>query len=70
MNDVTINADHNKLTQVIRNIITNAIKYTPDGYVKVTAIYIPEKINADNSSVGIVKIAFQDTGNGITKASS
>lgn len=47
--------DENKLTQVINNLMSNAIKYTEKGSIKVST-----KI-----SKGIVTIDFADTGNGI-----
>ncbi|PIP73899.1 MAG: hypothetical protein COW88_00545 [Candidatus Lloydbacteria bacterium CG22_combo_CG10-13_8_21_14_all_47_15] len=54
--DMNITADAGKITQIISNLIDNAIKYTPHGSVSV----ILEKKKADT-----VLIAVKDTGIGI-----
>ncbi|MHA1250233.1 MAG: sensor histidine kinase [Candidatus Helarchaeota archaeon] len=56
--DLKINADYNKIRQVIINLITNAIKYTPE---KGTIIINIEKLNND------IKFTITDTGIGISK---
>ncbi len=54
-----IRGDINKINQVITNLLDNAIKYTPAGYVKV---YL-NKNNKNNAAVLTIK----DTGIGISK---
>lgn len=56
---VVLNVDATRMVQVLVNLLTNAIKYTPDGgRVAVTAMV----------DMGIVSIAVQDTGIGIAQA--
>lgn len=54
---IIVHADPDKIEQVIENLITNAIKFTTDGGVTLTA-----KKQADS-----VIISVRDTGTGITK---
>ncbi len=53
--EAKVNADRDKIKQVIGNIIDNAIKYTPKGGIKIS-------VSADKS---LVKIAIKDSGVGI-----
>ena len=63
---VKFNIDRHKLSQVIRNLISNAIKFTPsEGLVNISARYIPKKVNSDGSSRGVVRVEVQDSGIGI-----
>jgi signal transduction histidine kinase len=57
--DITIWADSLRLKEVIKNLITNAVKYTPEtgGFINITA----KKNN------GTVTISIRDTGIGMTK---
>lgn len=52
-----INADRNKIRQVISNLIDNAIKYTPGGFVKIKISKTSEKRNmlftVEDSGVGM-----------------
>jgi signal transduction histidine kinase len=52
-----INADRNKIRQVLSNIIDNAIKYTENGYVKIVAEVEEENIiiTVEDSGIGIKK---------------
>jgi signal transduction histidine kinase len=50
-----VNADRDKIKQVIGNVIDNAIKYTPKGGIKLSVFIDKEK----------VKVAIQDSGVGI-----
>lgn len=57
--DLQINADRNKLMQILINLIDNAIKFTEKGYVKVKAkLYMSD---------GRLIISVEDTGIGIPK---
>ena len=55
-----INGDATKTTQILDNLITNAIRYTPDGEVKV-------EVGIDSTDSGISYLLFrvEDTGPGI-----
>ena len=49
--------DEGKLTQILRNLISNALKFTEEGSVTVTARFEPE--------VGLIRFGVRDTGIGI-----
>ncbi|MEO0564145.1 MAG: HAMP domain-containing sensor histidine kinase, partial [Chloroflexota bacterium] len=61
-----IEADMQRLVQAFRNIITNAIKYTPDGgRIDITA----NKHDADSKGIGdYIVVAISDTGVGVAEA--
>ena len=52
-----VNADRNKIRQVVSNLIDNSIKYTPKGFVKVSLSKISENGNVllkiEDSGIGI-----------------
>ena len=60
-NKIIVEADKNRLCQVIYNLLNNAIKFTDEG--SITVIVGTKKINNNNSNKVIVSI--KDTGTGI-----
>ncbi|KAM3131984.1 hypothetical protein pb186bvf_015868 [Paramecium bursaria] len=54
----TLFSDENRLKQIIINLVSNAIKFTSKGYIKITAKYI-------NEPRDIIRISVKDTGQGI-----
>jgi len=52
--------DHNRLRQILLNLISNAIKYTDEGHVKL----IVRKVN-DDDKIDILHFEIEDTGIGI-----
>jgi signal transduction histidine kinase len=56
--DIFVNADAQKLKQVVQNLVDNAIKYTPSGFVRVTL----------SEEAGRANIAVSDSGLGISAA--
>jgi signal transduction histidine kinase len=54
--DIKLYTDDKKLSQILRNFISNALKFTPEGEVRVTAVLLPEDR---------VEFAVADTGIGI-----
>ncbi|EDY82346.1 ATPase, histidine kinase-, DNA gyrase B-, and HSP90-like domain protein [Verrucomicrobiia bacterium DG1235] len=54
--------DPGKLRQVVLNLVSNAIKFTPDGGVTITATP-----NSNSDTHSMVRIAVSDTGIGISK---
>ena len=60
-NKIIVEADKNRLCQVISNLLNNAIKFTDEG--SITVIVGTKKINNNNSNKVIVSI--KDTGTGI-----
>jgi signal transduction histidine kinase len=55
----TVRLDHGRFRQVLLNVLSNAVKYTPDGGSVTTDV---------RRSAGSVEIAVRDTGVGIAKA--
>ena len=67
-----INVDKNKIIQVIRNLLSNALKFTPrGGRVTISASHIHDSItHKDGSSGGmkqLLRIEVKDTGAGISQ---
>jgi len=58
--DVVVNADKNRINQVINNLLTNAIKFTEDGTISVSVIKKQRKNHIDEIILGV-----KDTGAGI-----
>jgi signal transduction histidine kinase len=54
--DIKLYTDDKKLSQILRNFISNALKFTPNGEVRVTAALLPGEL---------VEFAVADTGIGI-----
>ncbi len=54
-----IKNDHLRLKQVLNNLISNAIKFTKKGYIKITSKF--------NKKTNKVIIIVEDTGNGVAK---
>jgi signal transduction histidine kinase len=61
MNEMVM-ADDIRLTQVINNLISNALKFTDKGYIRFGA-----KCTAENADVIEVQFSIEDTGIGISK---
>ena len=55
--DAFVNADPQKLKQVIQNLVDNAIKYTPEGFVRVELV--------DEKEKGTIALSIKDSGLGI-----
>ena len=60
---ITINADAEKFRQVIQNLVDNAIKYTPEGFVK---IGITEDASPDPKKWRVATVAVSDSGYGMS----
>jgi signal transduction histidine kinase len=58
----TVMADDIRLTQVINNLVSNALKFTEKGYIRFGA-----KCTAENADVLEVQFSVEDTGIGINK---
>jgi signal transduction histidine kinase len=59
---IFVNADRGRLSQVISNLISNALKFTEEGSITVA---IDKKINNDNNNNNQVIVSVKDTGSGI-----
>jgi signal transduction histidine kinase len=54
-----VRTDRQKVKQIVLNLLTNALKFTPEGWVKVWMVYDPDQ--------DCVRIAVTDTGIGIAE---
>jgi signal transduction histidine kinase len=59
---IIVEADKNRLSQVISNLLNNAIKFTDEG--SITVIVGTKKINNNNNSKKVI-VSIKDTGTGI-----
>ena len=59
---IIVEADKNRLSQVISNLLNNAIKFTDEG--SITVIVGTKKINNNNTSNKVI-VSIKDTGTGI-----
>jgi signal transduction histidine kinase len=57
--DITLHADRERITQVISNLVTNALKFTDSGTISIRA----ERIDGEHVSISVT-----DTGSGIDPA--
>ena len=70
LNNVQIDVDVNKVAQVVRNLISNALKFTPrEGYVRIFASFSPLSHNKDGSTSGMIRLEVCDSGVGISLVS-
>jgi signal transduction histidine kinase len=60
-----VKADETKIVQILTNLISNGIKFTKSGHIRVSAIGSQQNINEHNKA--IVDFIIEDTGIGISK---
>jgi len=65
LSSINLSIDRNKLNQVMRNLISNALKFTPAGGL----VCIFATIRIDEKRQKVLNISVQDTGHGIAKES-
>lgn len=64
---IVLNGNYQRLLQVMLNLVGNAIKFTHDGGVTITAEVKPQKVKfKDSVWPGLVKISVADTGIGVS----
>ena len=77
--NMAVNADKQKLSQVIRNLISNALKFTPEGGTISVKIFITESPrlsalrvldDSDTNADSFLHVEVTDTGPGIAKVSA
>ncbi|PSN77883.1 histidine kinase, partial [filamentous cyanobacterium CCP4] len=65
--DITVNGNYQRLLQVLINLVGNAIKFTHEGGVTISAEVKPQKIEHYGKTwPGLVKISVADTGIGVS----
>ncbi|MGF1516896.1 MAG: ATP-binding protein [Nodosilinea sp.] len=65
--DITLNGNYQRLFQVFINLVGNAIKFTHEGGVTVSAEVKPQKVEHQGKTwPGLVKISVADTGIGVS----
>jgi len=62
-NEISIEADRNRLTQVIHNLLDNAIKFTEKGSI---TVFVETKKDNTCSKYDEILVSIRDTGIGIT----
>ncbi|MCC3474235.1 MAG: GAF domain-containing sensor histidine kinase [Microcoleus sp. PH2017_15_JOR_U_A] len=65
--EIILYANYQRLLQVILNLTGNAIKFTKEGGIRISAEVIKKKVTVNNQELpGIVKIRVADTGIGVS----
>jgi signal transduction histidine kinase len=65
--EVILSGNYQRLLQVMLNLLGNAVKFTHEGAITITAEIIPEKVVVQNEEKpGLVKISVADTGIGVS----
>lgn len=65
--EIILYANYQRLLQVILNLTGNAIKFTKEGGIRISAEVINKKVTVNNQELpGIVKIRVADTGIGVS----
>lgn len=62
-----IKIDPLRFRQILLNMISNSIKFTPNGFVKIALTYQKTEFNKQQDESGILNIHVQDTGIGMTQ---
>src|SRR5215213_3609227 len=63
---IFVEADKSRLTQVISNLLDNAIKFTKEGTISITSKKKIKEENSDSQQEEEAVIAIEDTGTGIS----
>jgi len=66
LSDLYLNIDESKISQVVRNFLSNALKFTPKG----STVYISAKVDEFTSEITdmpMLRFEVRDTGTGISK---
>ncbi|MGB5972465.1 MAG: ATP-binding protein [Nodosilinea sp.] len=65
--DITLNRNYQRLLQVLMNLVGNAIKFTHEGGITISAEVKPQKIERQGKVwPGLVKLSVADTGIGVS----
>jgi signal transduction histidine kinase len=65
--DITLNGNYQRLLQVLLNLVGNAIKFTHEGGITISAEVKPQKVDYKGTTwPGLVKISVADTGIGVS----
>ncbi|HEY9646245.1 MAG TPA: ATP-binding protein [Chroococcidiopsis sp.] len=65
--EVVLYGNYQRLLQVLLNLVGNAIKFTHEGGITISAEVLPKKANSqDSDRTGCVKISVADTGIGVS----
>lgn len=59
---VALRGDIRRLVQIINNLSSNAVKYTSEGYVKISVLW-----ESENENVGRMKVQVEDSGQGMSQ---
>ncbi|NEQ34431.1 MAG: histidine kinase [Leptolyngbya sp. SIO4C5] len=65
--EIVLNGNYQRLLQVMLNVVGNAVKFTHEGYIRISAEVKRQKVSFQNQEwPGTVKISVADTGIGVS----
>lgn len=65
--DILIYADYQRLLQVMLNLVSNSLKFTHEGGIKIRGEIIPKQVTINDETLpGMLKVSVEDTGIGVS----
>eukprot|EP01041_Mallomonas_annulata_P001511 gene1511-biopygen724 len=64
--EIILDADRNKISQIIRNLVSNGLKFTPPGGTVDVTVYVTDGTTVDDRASKLLKLDVMDSGAGIS----